>query len=121
MGLVGANGAGKTTFYPFSSGELQEDEGMVEWERGTRIGYLPQESAPTGDETVLELATAISDELKHSLEVLRENQDPESQERLEKLRKNLPKMKDLISRPKQRKYWQALPFSRKISKNLPKP
>ena len=56
---------------------------MVEWERGTRIGYLPQESAPTGDETVLELATAISDELKVSLKVLRENQNPESQERLE--------------------------------------
>ena len=83
MGLVGANGAGKTTLLSILLGELQEDEGMVEWERGTRIGYLPQESAPTGDETVLELATAISDELKHSLKVLRENQDPESQERLE--------------------------------------
>ena len=63
MGLVGANGAGKTTLLSILLGELQEDEGMVEWERGTRIGYLPQESAPTGDETVLELATAISDEL----------------------------------------------------------
>jgi len=83
MGLVGANGAGKTTLLSILLGELQEDEGMVEWERGTRIGHLPQESAPTGDETVLELATAISDELKHALKVLRENQDPESQERLE--------------------------------------
>ena len=83
MGLVGANGAGKTTLLSILLGELQEDEGMVEWERGTRIGYLPQESAPTGDETVLELATAISDELRYSLKVLRENQNPESQERLE--------------------------------------
>lgn len=83
MGLVGANGTGKTTLLSILLGDLQEDEGMVEWERGTRIGYLPQESAPTGDETVLELATAISDELKVSLKVLRENQDPESQERLE--------------------------------------
>ena len=49
MGLVGANGAGKTTLLSILLGELQEDEGMVEWERGTRIGYLPQESAPTGD------------------------------------------------------------------------
>ena len=83
MGLVGSNGAGKTTLLSILLGELQEDEGMVEWERGTRIGYLPQESAPTGDETVLELTTAISDELKDSLKVLRENQNPESQERLE--------------------------------------
>ena len=83
MGLVGANGAGKTTLLSILLGELQEDEGMVEWERGTRIGYLPQESAPTGDETVLELATSISDELRNSLKVLRENQNLESQERLE--------------------------------------
>ena len=83
MGLVGANGAGKTTLLSILLGELQEDEGKVEWERGTRIGYLPQESAPTGDETVLELATAISDELKDALKVLRENQNAESQERLE--------------------------------------
>ena len=71
MGLVGANGAGKTTLLSILLGELQEDEGKVEWERGTRIGYLPQESAPTGDETVLELATAISNELQQSLKVLR--------------------------------------------------
>ena len=83
MGLVGANGAGKTTLLSILLGELQEDEGKVEWERGTRIGYLPQESAPTGDETVLELATAISNELKDALKVLRENQNAESQERLE--------------------------------------
>ncbi|MAK46168.1 MAG: ABC transporter ATP-binding protein [Opitutae bacterium] len=83
IGLVGSNGAGKTTLLSILLGKLQEDEGKVEWERGTRIGYLPQESAPTGDETVLELATAISDELKDTLTVLRENQNPESQERLE--------------------------------------
>ncbi len=29
-------------------------------ERNVVFGYLPQESAPVGDETVLELATAIS-------------------------------------------------------------
>ena len=83
MGLVGANGAGKTTLFSILLGDMQEDEGKIEWERGTRIGYLPQESAPTGDETVLELATSISDELRNSLKVLRENQNLESQERLE--------------------------------------
>ena len=31
-------------------------------ERGVTIGYLPQESAPVGDETVIELATAITPE-----------------------------------------------------------
>ena len=49
MGLVGANGAGKTTLFSILLGEVDEDEGKIEWERGTRIGYLPQDSAPTGE------------------------------------------------------------------------
>ena len=64
MVLVGPNGAGKTTLLSILLGESESDEGKIEWERGTRIGYLPQESAPTGEETVLELATAVSPELK---------------------------------------------------------
>ena len=85
MGLVGANGAGKTTLLSILLGELQEDEGMVEWERGTRIGYLPQESAPTGEETVLELATSVTPELARIMETLRESPDPEDPNRLEAL------------------------------------
>ena len=63
MGLVGPNGAGKTTLFSILLGELEEDEGEIEWERNVQIGYLPQESAPTGEETVLELATAIDQQL----------------------------------------------------------
>jgi len=83
MGLVGANGAGKTTLFSILLGEVEEDEGKIEWERGTRIGYLPQESAPTGEETVLELATAITEELAQALKVLRDHPHPDSPERLE--------------------------------------
>ena len=83
MGLVGANGAGKTTLFSILLGEEEEEEGKIEWERGTRIGYLPQESAPTGEETVLELATSITTELAQALKILRENPDPDSQDRLD--------------------------------------
>ena len=83
MGLVGANGAGKTTLFSILLGDVDEDEGKIEWEKGNRIGYLPQESAPTGEETVLELATATTNELAQALKALRENMDPASPERLE--------------------------------------
>jgi ATP-binding cassette subfamily F protein 3 len=83
MGLVGPNGAGKTTLLSILLGESESDEGKIEWERGTRIGYLPQESAPTGEETVLELATSVSPELKEALATLRARPDPESPERAE--------------------------------------
>ncbi|MDC0547718.1 ATP-binding cassette domain-containing protein, partial [Opitutales bacterium] len=85
LGLVGPNGAGKTTLFSIILGELEEDSGKVELERGKRIGFLPQESAPTADETVLELATAISSELSQIQKKLRLHPDPEDPVRIQAL------------------------------------
>lgn len=60
IGLVGPNGAGKTTLFSIMLGEGSADAGKVITERNVKIGYLPQESAPVGDETVVELATSIT-------------------------------------------------------------
>jgi ATP-binding cassette subfamily F protein 3 len=57
-GLVGPNGAGKSTLFNLILGEEAPDEGTIEWERGADFGFLPQESAPVGDETILQIATA---------------------------------------------------------------
>ena len=58
LGLVGANGAGKSTLFNIILGKDQPDEGLIEWERGADFGFLPQESAPVGDETILQIATS---------------------------------------------------------------
>ena len=57
-GLVGPNGAGKTTLFNLILGKDAPDEGTIEWERGADFGYLPQESAPIGEESILEIATS---------------------------------------------------------------
>jgi len=57
-GLVGPNGAGKSTLFNLILGEESPDEGTIEWERGADFGFLPQETAPAGDETVLHVATS---------------------------------------------------------------
>ena len=64
MGLVGANGAGKTTLFSIILGEQEPDAGTVSLQRGHTMGFLPQETAPTTSITVLETATAISQELQ---------------------------------------------------------
>ena len=62
MGLVGPNGAGKSTLFSLILGREFADDGEVILERGVSFGHLPQESAPVGDETVIELATAVAPE-----------------------------------------------------------
>ncbi len=57
-GLVGPNGAGKSTLFNLILGEESPDDGTITWERGADFGFLPQESAPIGDETVLQIATS---------------------------------------------------------------
>ncbi len=42
IGLIGANGEGKSTFMNIVTGKLQPDEGKVEWSKNVRVGYLDQ-------------------------------------------------------------------------------
>src|SRR5213594_2522276 len=56
IGLVGPNGAGKSTLFALLLGDVSPDKGTVAIEKNATIGFLPQETAAAGNETVLELA-----------------------------------------------------------------
>jgi ATP-binding cassette, subfamily F, member 3 len=60
IGLVGPNGAGKSTLFGLILKEEPADDGRINFERDAQIGYLPQESAPVGDESAFEIAMAIT-------------------------------------------------------------
>ncbi|HVV00374.1 MAG TPA: ATP-binding cassette domain-containing protein [Verrucomicrobiae bacterium] len=62
IGLVGPNGAGKSTLFSIILGQEAADAGETSMQRGVSMGFLPQETAPVADETVVELATAITPE-----------------------------------------------------------
>ncbi|ANY69034.1 ABC-F family ATP-binding cassette domain-containing protein [Paenibacillus algorifonticola] len=47
IGLIGANGEGKSTFMNIITGKLQPDDGKVEWARRVRTGYLDQHAVLT--------------------------------------------------------------------------
>ena len=56
IGLIGPNGAGKSTLFSLLLRHDEPDEGQVTLQRGTRVGFLPQETAAVSDDTVMELA-----------------------------------------------------------------
>ncbi len=74
IGLVGANGAGKSTLFSLILGEASPDEGSINMERGITFGFLPQESAAVGDQTVIELATAVTPEMERVRRTIREHE-----------------------------------------------
>ncbi len=61
IGIVGRNGAGKSTLFSIILSETTPDSGVVALERGAKVGFLPQESAPAGEESVIELVCAVSE------------------------------------------------------------
>lgn len=52
IGLIGANGEGKSTFMNIVTGKLMPDEGKVEWSKNVRVGYLDQHTVLTAGMTI---------------------------------------------------------------------
>lgn len=63
IGLIGANGEGKSTFMNIVTGKLEPDEGTIEWAKRVRVGYLDQHS-------VLEPHMTIRDVLRTAFNYL---------------------------------------------------
>lgn len=55
IGLVGANGEGKSSFLKIITGELQPDSGTVEWCRHITYGYLDQYSSLEKGKTIMDV------------------------------------------------------------------
>ncbi|MBQ0058773.1 MAG: ABC-F family ATP-binding cassette domain-containing protein, partial [Lachnospiraceae bacterium] len=63
IGLIGANGEGKSTFMNIITNKLMPDEGEVEWAKNVRVGYLDQH-------TVLQPGQTMRDVLKNAFSFL---------------------------------------------------
>ncbi len=71
VGLVGPNGAGKSTLFALILADAIPDKGQISVEKSVTVGFLPQEHAVAGEETVLELACAITPELARAQRIMR--------------------------------------------------
>ena len=72
IGLIGANGEGKSTFMNIVTGKLMPDDGKVEWAKNVRVGYLDQH-------TVLQAGMTIQDVLRSAFSWLYEMEEKMTQ------------------------------------------
>lgn len=63
IGLVGANGEGKSTFMSIVTGKMLPDEGKVEWSKYVTAGYLDQHSVLAERQSVRDVLRTAFDEL----------------------------------------------------------
>ena len=76
VGLIGRNGAGKSTMVRVVAGLLDPDEGSADMPRGSRIGYIAQE-APHGTATPFETVLAADTERAELMARSETEQDPD--------------------------------------------
>ena len=99
IGLVGANGEGKSTFLNIVTGKLQPDEGKIEWAKNVRVGYLDQhavlEKGMTIEE-VLKTAFAYLFEMEAKMNQMFEDMGAASPEEMEHLMEETGTIQDLL-------------------------
>ena len=62
VGLIGANGEGKSTFMNIVTGHLMPDEGDVIWSNNVRVGYMDQHAVLTKGQSIRD---ALRDAFKY--------------------------------------------------------
>lgn len=58
IGLVGANGEGKSTFMSIVTGSMEPEEGKVTWAKNVRVGYLDQHTVLTPGMTIKDVLSS---------------------------------------------------------------
>lgn len=100
IGLIGANGEGKSTFMNIITGKLQPDQGKIEWAKRVRVGYLDQHSVLQKGSTirdVLKTAFAYLFEMEAEMNGLYEKMGEATPEQLEKMLEDVGTIQDMLT------------------------
>lgn len=100
IGLIGANGEGKSTFMNIITGKLMPDEGKIEWAKNVRVGYLDQHTVlekgmTTGD--ILKSAFNFLYDLEEQMNDICNKMGEASEQELEQYMEELGTIQDLLT------------------------
>ena len=100
IGLIGANGEGKSTFMNIITGKLMPDEGTIEWAKNVRAGYLDQHTVLTAGQTIRDVLSSAFDwlyEVEKQMNEICEKMGDANPEELEQYMEDLGTIQDLLT------------------------
>lgn len=100
IGLIGANGEGKSTFMNIITGKLMPDEGKIEWAKNVRVGYLDQHTVLEKGMTIRQVLASAFDflfEMEAKMNEICEKMGEASPEELESYMEELGTIQDLLT------------------------
>lgn len=100
IGLIGANGEGKSTFMNIITGKLMPDEGTIEWAKNVRVGYLDQHTALTKGMSIRDVLASAFDflfELETQMNEICDKMGTATEEELEVYMEELGTIQDLLT------------------------
>ena len=100
IGLVGANGEGKSTFMNIITGKLMPDEGKIEWSKNIRVGYLDQHTALEKGMTIRMALSSAFDflfEMETQMNEICDKMGTASEAELEQYMEELGTIQDLLT------------------------
>lgn len=100
IGLVGANGEGKSTFMNIITGKLMPDEGKVEWAKNVRAGYLDQHTVLEKGTSIRQVLTSAFDfllEMEQELNGIYEKMGEADEDTLQSLMEEAGTLQDLLT------------------------
>ena len=100
IGLIGANGEGKSTFLNIITGKIMPDSGNITWSRHVTVGYLDQHSVLKKGTTIREiLRTAFNHMYELEAEMLKLYEDmalPENGDKMEEMMEDAGEIQQIL-------------------------
>lgn len=100
IGLVGANGEGKSTFMNIVTGKLMPDEGKVEWNKNVRVGYLDQHAVLTEGMTIEEVlkgAFSYLYDMEAKMNEICDNMSDADEKQMSRMMEELGTIQDILT------------------------
>lgn len=100
IGLVGANGEGKSTFMNIITDKLMPDEGKVEWAKRVRVGYLDQHTKLEKGMTIRQVLASAYDflyEMESKINEICDNLGNANEEDMDQMMDELGTLQDLLT------------------------